>query len=57
MEEMRNSYKILFRKAERKRPLWINRHRWKDNIIVYVKEIGCEVVDYIDMGHHRIQSY
>jgi hypothetical protein len=32
MREMRNTYKILVRKPERKRPLWTHRHRGEDNI-------------------------
>jgi hypothetical protein len=30
MREIRNSYKILVRKPEWKRPLGISRHRWED---------------------------
>jgi hypothetical protein len=32
MVEMRNAYKILVRKPERKRPLGRSRHMWEDNI-------------------------
>jgi hypothetical protein len=38
--EMRNGYKILFGKPERKRPLAITRHRWTDNIIMDFKKCG-----------------
>jgi len=39
--EMRNSYKILVRKPEEKRPLGIRRlrHRWQDNIRMDLREI------------------
>jgi hypothetical protein len=32
MEEIRNAYKISVRKSEKKRPLGILRHIWKDTI-------------------------
>jgi hypothetical protein len=32
MEAVRNSYKLLVGKPERKRPLGIARHRWEDKI-------------------------
>jgi hypothetical protein len=32
MEEMRESYKILFGKSEENRPLRRPRHRWEDNL-------------------------
>jgi hypothetical protein len=37
---MRNAYKISVRKPEEKRPLGRPRHRWEDNIIMGLKEIG-----------------
>jgi hypothetical protein len=47
MGEVRNKYKVLVRKPERKRLLWKIRHGWKDNIIIYFKEVMCEIVDSI----------
>jgi hypothetical protein len=32
MRAIKNAYKILVGKPERKRPLGINRHRWQNNI-------------------------
>jgi hypothetical protein len=40
LEEMRNAYKILVAKPEGKRPLGRHRHRWEDNIKMYLSEIG-----------------
>jgi hypothetical protein len=37
---IRNAYRILVRKPERKRPLGIPRDRWEDNIKMHLKEIG-----------------
>jgi len=36
--EMRNVYKILVRKPEKKRPLRRPKHRWEDNIRLNLKE-------------------
>jgi hypothetical protein len=47
MERMGNAYKILVRKLERKRLLRRLRQRWKDNIEMAHKEIGCEDVDIV----------
>lgn len=35
-------YKILFRKPERKRPLGRPRRKWKANIKLDLKEMGCD---------------
>jgi hypothetical protein len=40
MGEMRNGYKILVRKRERKRELGRQRHRWEDIIKTDIKEVG-----------------
>lgn len=34
-------YKVLVRKTEVKRPLGRFRHRWDDNIKMYLNEVGC----------------
>jgi hypothetical protein len=43
---------ILIRKPERKRPLLRSRHRWEDNIRMYLTETGLEVV-WIHVGQDR----
>jgi hypothetical protein len=43
MGEMKNAYKTLVGKPEGKRPLGRTRHRWEDNFIMDLKEIGWEV--------------
>jgi hypothetical protein len=40
MEDRRGAYWILVGKPEGKRPLQRLRHRWEDNIIVDLQEIG-----------------
>jgi hypothetical protein len=43
----------ITRKPEGKRPFGIHRCRWDDNIRVVIKEIGCEVVDWIYQAQDR----
>jgi hypothetical protein len=45
--EMRNAYKILVGKPERKSPLGRSRHRWEDNIRMYLREIVWECVGWV----------
>jgi hypothetical protein len=40
MGEKRNAYMLLVRKPEGKRPLGKSRHRWMDNIMIDLVEIG-----------------
>jgi hypothetical protein len=56
MGEIRNTYKILIRKPEEKRPLGKPRCRWEDNIKMYTKQIGCEIMDWIQLIQGRVQK-
>jgi hypothetical protein len=47
---MRNAYKVLVGKPEGKRPLGRSRHRWEDNIIMDLREMGWEGVDWIHLA-------
>jgi hypothetical protein len=49
MGEIKNSYSILVGKPEEKRPLGRPRRRWEDNIIMDLREIGSEDVDWIHL--------
>jgi hypothetical protein len=40
MREKRNAYRILVGKPEGKIPLRRPRHKWEDNIRIYLREIG-----------------
>jgi hypothetical protein len=51
--EMRNAYKILLIKPERKRLREKPRHRWEDNIKIDLREIGLEGVDWIHLAQYR----
>jgi K+-sensing histidine kinase KdpD len=52
---MRNAHKILLGKSEKKRSLERFRHRWEDNIIMDLKDIGWEDVDCFHLAQDRIQ--
>jgi hypothetical protein len=54
MGQMRNAYKILVRKPERKRPCGRPRHRWED-IRMDLRELGSEGVDCIHLAQDRDQ--
>jgi hypothetical protein len=55
MGETRNAYKILVGKPEGKSPLGRPRRRWVDNIKMYLREIGCDGRDCIELAQDRDQ--
>jgi hypothetical protein len=40
-------------KPERNRPLGRSRHRWEDNIKADHQEVGCGVMDWIELAKDR----
>ena len=50
MEEGRGVHKVLVWKPEGKRPLGRTRRRWEDNIKMDLQEVGCGVVDWIELA-------
>jgi hypothetical protein len=46
----RNAYRILVEKPERQRPLGRPRCRWVGNIVMDLREIGCDGMDWIDLA-------
>jgi hypothetical protein len=50
MGESRFAYRILVGKTEGKRLLGRPRRRWKDNINLDLQEMGCGVMDWIDLA-------
>jgi hypothetical protein len=55
MVEKRNIYRILAEKPEGKRLLRRQRRWWVDNIKMYLREIGCGGMDWIDLAQDRDQ--
>ena len=53
MGERRGVYRVLVGKPEGKRPLGRPRRRWKDNIKMNLQEVGCGVMDWIDLVQDR----
>jgi hypothetical protein len=53
--EKRNAYRILVGKPEGKRALRRPRCRWVDNIKIYLREIGWDGMDWIDLAQDRDQ--
>jgi hypothetical protein len=53
MGEKSNVYDSLVGKPEGKRPLGRPRHRWIDNIMMDILEIGLSVMDWIGLAQDR----
>jgi hypothetical protein len=49
------AYRILVRKPEGKRPLRKPKRKWVDNIKMYLREIDCGGMDWIDVTQDRDQ--
>jgi hypothetical protein len=50
MGEKRNAYRILVRKPEGKRTLGRPRRRWVDNIKIDLRDIGWDVMGWLDLA-------
>jgi hypothetical protein len=50
MGAKRNAYRILVGNPDGKRPLGRPRRRWVDNIKIYLREIGWDGGDWIDLA-------
>jgi hypothetical protein len=55
MGEKRNAYRILVGKPDGKSPLGRPRRKWVDNIIMDLREIGWDGMDWIDPTQDRDQ--
>jgi hypothetical protein len=51
--ETRGVYSVWVGKPEGKRPLGKPRLRWEDNIKMCLQEVGCGVVDWIELAQDR----
>ena len=50
-------YRVLVGKPERKTPLWRPRHRLENNIKMYLQEMGCGSVDWIELAQDRVRCW
>jgi hypothetical protein len=55
MWEKRNAYRILVGNPEGKRPLGRPRHRWVENIKIYLRGIRWDGGDWINLAQDRDQ--
>jgi hypothetical protein len=46
-------YRVLVGKPEGKRPLGRPTHRWEDNIVMDLQEVGCGSMDWIRLAQDR----
>jgi len=53
MGEKRGVYRVLVGKPEGKRPLGRPGRRWLDNIKMYLQEVGCGGMDWIELAEDR----
>jgi len=53
MGEWGGVYRVLVGKPEGKRPLGRPRHRWEDNIMMNLQDVGWGGIDRIDLAEDR----
>ena len=53
MGDRRGVYRVLVGKPEGKRPLGRHRRRWDYDIKLDFQEVGCGVMDWIDLAQDR----
>ena len=51
--ERRGAYRVLVRKPKGKRPLGRPRRRSEDNIKMDLREVGCGVMDWMELAQDR----
>ena len=53
MGDRRGVFRVLVGKPEGKKTLGRPRRRWEDNINMYVQEVGCGSMNWIELAHDR----
>jgi hypothetical protein len=49
----RDVYRVLVRNSEGKRLLGRPRRRWENNVKMYLQEVGCRCIDWIELAKDR----
>ena len=53
MGESRGVIRVLMGEPEGNRPLGTHRRRWEDNINMYLREVGCGGMDWLELVQDR----
>ena len=53
MGEKRGVYRVLVGKPEGNSPLVKSRHRWEGNVRMNLQDVGCGVVDWVELAQDR----
>ena len=53
MGDRRGVYRVLVGKPDGRRPLGRPRRRWEDNIKMYLREVVCGGMDWIELAQDR----
>jgi len=53
MGKRRGVYRVLVGRPGGRRPLGRPRRRWEDNIKMDLQEVGCRVMDWIELAQDR----
>ena len=53
MGDRRGVFRVLVRKPEGKRPFGRDRRRWEDNIKMDLQDVGCGVMEWIELAQDR----
>jgi hypothetical protein len=53
MVDRRGLFRVLVGTPEGKRPFGRPRHRWEDNIKMDLQEVGCGVMEWIELSQDR----
>jgi hypothetical protein len=53
MGERRGVYRVLVGKPEVKKQLGRPRLRWEDNVKINLQEVGCGVMDWVDLAQDQ----
>jgi len=53
IRKRRGVYRVLVGKPDGKRPLGRTRRRWEDNVKMYLREVVCGSMDWVELAQDR----